>query len=171
MSTLKLAHRLTFVAICIWILHGIPYAIFYEIIPPNGCVMLNAGLLRYYSFFYYPVLHGLLPIFVASFSSLFAYRNVRHLVRRQTSVVRRRLDRQLTAMIFVRVIVFILMLLPYTIYRIYSLNATVSQADPYSSAINLLIYTLTSSLTNLSYAVRFLFVFYSVKFHENYYFR
>ena len=141
-----------------------------KIIPPNGCVMMNAGLIRYYSFFYYPVLHGLFPIFVASFSSLLAYRNVRHLVRRQASVVRRRLDRQLTAMIFVRVIVFILMLLPYTIYRIYSLNATVSPADSYPYAIDQLIYTIMSSLVYLTYVVRFLFVFCSVKFPENYYF-
>lgn len=160
MSTIRLARRLTFIAICIWIVHSIPYAIFYEIVPSNGCIITSAGLTHYYSYFYYPVLHGSLPIFVASFSSLLAYRNVRRLIRHQASVVRRRLDRQLTAMIFVRVIVFVLLLLPYTIYRIYSLNVTIDRADLYPYAIDQLVYSIMISLSDLNYVVRFLFVFF-----------
>jgi hypothetical protein len=171
MSTLQLAHRLPFITICIWTIHSIPYAIFYQIIPSSGCVMTNVALTRYYAFFYYPILYGLFPIFVASFSSLLAYRNVRRLIRRQASVVRRRLDRQLTAMIFARVIVFVLLLTPYTTYRIYELNIKVSQADLYPYAIDQLLYSITSLLLDLNYAVRLLSVFDSVKIHKNYYFR
>ena len=54
--------------------------------------------------------NGLLPIFVSSLFSLLAYRNVRRIVRRQIPMDRRRLDQQLTAMIFMRVIFFILLL-------------------------------------------------------------
>jgi len=53
--------------------------------------------------------------------SIFVYRNVRCIVTRQISIDRARLDQQLTAMIFVRVIVYVILSLPYTISRIYSL--------------------------------------------------
>jgi hypothetical protein len=168
-STIQLAHRLTFVAACLWTAHVIPYAIFFEIVPASGCIITSVELTRYYSFFYYPFLHGLLPILGSSLFSLFAYRNVRHLVRRQVPVVRRRLDRQLTAMVFVRVIFLVLFLLPYTVYRIYSLNVTVSQANTYPYAIDRLVYSIMTSLTNLNYTVRFLLV-YSVHFYESFLF-
>lgn len=154
LSTLTLAHRLTVGFICLWLLHCIPYAIFYVIVPTSGCINSSLQLIRYYSFFYYPVLHGLFPIFMAGLLSLLAYRNVRHLIRRQIPVVRRRLDRQLTAMIFVRVVLFILLLLPYTIYRIYSLNVTINKADLYPYAIDRLIFAIVTSMANLNYAVR-----------------
>ena len=153
LSTLTLAHRLTIGFICLWLLHSIPYAIFFVIVPSTGCINSSLELIRYYSFFYYPLLHGLFPIFMSGLLSLLAYRNVRHLIRRQIPVVRRRLDRQLTAMVFVRVIVFILLLLPYTIYRIYALNVTISRADEHRYAIDRLIFAIVTSIANLNYAV------------------
>jgi hypothetical protein len=159
MSTLQLAHRLTFIAICLWTLHSIPYGIFYQISSSNTCTLNNIGLIHYYSYFYYPILHGFFPILASSLSSLCAYRNVRHLVRRQVNF-RRRLDRQLTAMIFARVIFFVLFLLPYTIYRIYALNSTVTQANLYPYAIDQLVYSIVAALSDLNYTVRILLVFY-----------
>jgi len=170
MSKSQLSHRLTFVAICLWILHSIPFAIFYQIVPPSDCAITNVGLIDYYSFFYYPILHGLLPIFASSLFSVLAYRNVRHLVRRQINVVRRRLDRQLTAMIFARVISFVLLLLPYTVYRIYELNTAVTPANPYLYAINQLLYSIMMGVTDLNCIVRFLLEF-PVKFNKIYCFR
>ncbi|CAF4494191.1 unnamed protein product, partial [Rotaria socialis] len=151
-SSIQLARRLTLTAICIWTIHGIPYAIFYQIIPSNGCIITNTNLIHYYSYFYYPILHGLFPILTSCLFSLLAYRNVRHLVRRQVAVVRRRLDRQLTAMVFLRVIFFVLLLTPYTIYRIYSLNVLVSITDLGPYAVDQLIYSIMASLINLNYS-------------------
>ncbi|CAF1655210.1 unnamed protein product [Adineta ricciae] len=125
MSSLRLAHRLTIIAIIIWSLHSVPYGIFYQIVPLDGCVMISTTLAHYYSFFYYPFLHGFLPIFGSSILALLAYRNVRRLVRRGIGAERRRLDRQLTAMIFIRVVCFVCLLTPYTIYRICALNISV----------------------------------------------
>ena len=153
-SSLRLARRLCVAALCLWVCHSIPYTVFYAIVPPSGCINRSAQLIKYYSFFYYPILHGLLPILMSSLLSLLAYRNVRYLVRRQVPVVRRRLDRQLTAMVFVRVIVFVILLLPYTIYRIYSLNVTIARTEQYRFAVDRLIYSVTSSLSNFNYAVR-----------------
>ena len=58
----------------------------------------------------------------------------RRIIRRQISVDRRRLDQQLTAMIFVRIISHTILTLPYIIYRIYSLNMTMHR-----NAVNQLI--------------------------------
>lgn len=155
MSSIRLARSLTVIAICLWTAHSIPYGIFYQIGSSRTCTMPNLDLTQYYSYFYYPILHGFLPIFFASLSSLFAYRNVRRLVRRQLNIERRRLDRQLTAMIFVRVIFFVLFLLPYTIYRIYVLNFTVNRANFYPYAVDRLVFAITATLTNFNYTVRF----------------
>lgn len=155
MSSIRLARHLTLASICLWTAHSIPYGIFYQIGPSRTCIMPNTDLTQYYSYFYYPVLHGFLPILFASFCSLFAYRNVRRLVRRQLNIERRRLDRQLTAMIFVRVIFFVLFLLPYTIYRIYVLNFTVNRSNFYPYAVDRLVFAITATLTNFNYTVRF----------------
>ncbi|CAF4716707.1 unnamed protein product, partial [Rotaria sp. Silwood2] len=83
-----------------------------------------------------------------------AYRNVRHLIRRQIPIVRRKLDRQLTAMIFVRVIFFIILLLPYTIFRIYILNLNISLVDTVHYAILQLTSAITVSLMLGNHSVR-----------------
>ena len=59
----------------------------------SSCEVFNIDLVHYYSFFCYPVLHGFLSIILACLFTLLASRNVRQVVRRQ-----------LTTMIFVRVI-------------------------------------------------------------------
>jgi hypothetical protein len=159
LSTLGLARRLICISCCLWILQTIPYIIFYEIVPPFGCIIVSSGLTHYYSYFYYPILNGSLPILIPSVFGLLAYRNVRRIVRRQIPIERRRLDRQLTAMIFVRVVFFVILLLPYTIFRIYTLNITISPVDSLPYAMNQLIFAIVSSLLTWIYAVRLLCLF------------
>jgi hypothetical protein len=107
MSSFKLAQRFIFIVICLAIIHSILSILWFSIVPPIGCLPNNKDLLNYFLFFYYPVLVGILPIFISSLSSLIAFRNVRHIIRRQIPIIRRKLDRQLTAMVFVRVIIFV----------------------------------------------------------------
>ncbi|CAF4924833.1 unnamed protein product [Rotaria sp. Silwood1] len=126
LSTLKLAQYLIIVASILCILQTIPYIIFYDIVSSFGCIITNN-----------------------------AYRNVRRLVRRQISIVRRKLDHQLTAMIFVRVIFFIILLLPYTMYRIYILNVNIPSIDRLPYAIVQLISAITISLMLGNHAVNF----------------
>ncbi|CAF2751710.1 unnamed protein product [Rotaria sp. Silwood2] len=122
MSTLKLARYSIIVASILCIMQTIPYIIFYNVVSPFGCIIINEGLKYYYSFVYYIFLNGFLPISISTVFSLLAYRNVRHIIRRQIPIQRRKLDQQLTAMIFVRVIMFVAILLPYTFYRIYAVK-------------------------------------------------
>ncbi|CAF3749538.1 unnamed protein product [Rotaria magnacalcarata] len=159
LSTLTLARRLTIVSTCFWIFHSIPLAIYVNIDSSATCGITNDGLKNYYSIFYFPFVQGFLPIIFSSLFSILAYRNVRHLIRRQIPIIRRRLDRQLTAMVFVRVIFFTILSLPYSIYCIYILNAS---NDPEVNfclyAVNKLLEVIFVSLLNINYASSF-FIF------------
>ena len=131
------------------VIHSISYGITFEIRPSTGCGVISKVMSHYVSFFYYPVLSGILPIVIASLFGLLAFRNARRLVRRQLPLARRRLDRQLTAMVLMRVIFFIVFTLPYTMYRMYShvMKVTVIRSYPTTSE------NLASALTGLSFNV------------------
>jgi hypothetical protein len=83
-----------------------------------------------------------------------AYRNVRHIIRRQIPVARRRLDQQMTAMILTRVISFVCLALPFTIYRIFTLNYPISQNDLMKYAIERLVQVILISWISLTYTVK-----------------
>jgi hypothetical protein len=157
-GSLKLAHREIYFAGYLCLLHTIPFAIFSKIYPILGCIVTNTNLTNYYSYFFYPVLNGLLPIFISSLFSLLAYRNVRRIVRRQIPIDRRRLDQQLTAMIFVRVISFVLLQLPFTIHRIIIINVTAIPANTTIYAINLWVRTISITLVYVCHTVIFFFL-------------
>ncbi|CAF3925076.1 unnamed protein product [Rotaria sp. Silwood1] len=166
LSTIKLAKILIFTAIIISILHTIPFCIFIEI-RASFCSVFNSMMSNYLTHFYYPILSGLLPIFIASLFSILAYRNVRRIVRRQIPIVRRRLDRQLTAMVLVRIIAFVILTLPYAIQRMYTYLAKIDQSNLYLFAINSLVGGVISSLFNLNYAISFyIFMASSVRFRR-----
>jgi hypothetical protein len=95
---------------------------------------------------------------IASLFSLLAFRNVRRIVRRQLAIERRRLDRQMTAMVLVRVAAFVFFTIPYDSYRIYTINNSVNSTDLSHYAITQLLQAIFVSFLNLNYAVRFVFI-------------
>ena len=151
--TLKLGKSLTILTSLLWIGQSIPFFIYDDMVPYTGCLVLNKPLNDYFSFFYHPILQGILPIFIASIFSLLAYRNVRQIVRRQIPIERRRLDQQFTAMIFARVLLFVVFSIPYTIYRIIILNFQVSLKDLYPFAVSQLILIIVAFFINVVYVV------------------
>jgi hypothetical protein len=110
--------------------------------------------LQYATFFFYPILGGLLPVVITSFFALLAFRNVRRLVRRQLPIARRRLDRQMTAMVFIRVIVFVCLAVPYSIYRIYIINFPITRSKPLEYATKVLIQAILFSVVSLNFTVK-----------------
>jgi hypothetical protein len=159
LSSLKVARYQIFFAVCLCLLHTIPMAIFLQIRPPYGCIITNAVLTRYYSYFFYPILNGLFPILMSSLFSILAYRNVRRIVRRQIAVDRRRLDQQLTAMIFVRVIFFVFLQIGFAAYRIYALNVTIVPTNTLVYATQQWFQAITVSMVYFSHAVILSFLF------------
>jgi hypothetical protein len=99
----------------------------------------NPIWIEYVTYFFYPVLVGLLPIVIASSFSLLAFRNVRHIIRRQIPIESRRFDHQITAMILLRVGFFVCFTLPYIFHRIYVVNVPVTQTDHVQYAIGQLL--------------------------------
>ncbi|CAF3429361.1 unnamed protein product [Rotaria socialis] len=155
-STLVLAKYLTFSIVFIVILHGIPFLFLFDLPPSNICATYNAIFSRYYSSVYYPVMQGALPMFVASLFSILAFRNVRRIVRRRIRIVRRRLDRQLTAMVLSRAACLVVLILPFTAYRIYILNITVQPDQLVLSAINNnLLEVVTVTIFYINYSANF----------------
>jgi len=152
-STYTLAQYLALTAFWLCMIHTIPFAVFLNINTTSGCAVSNPAFNQYYQFFYYPILIGILPVSISSLFSFLAFRNVRRLVRRQIPIVRRRLDRQLTAMILIRTVAFIILVLPYVIHRIYWLQINVSQEALLRSAIDYLIMGVIVSVFNLNFAV------------------
>ena len=160
MSTLKLAQRLTVINIGVWSLNGIPFGIFYVIVPSKGCTPVDEGFNLYYSFAYLVILNGTLPLFTSAIFSLLSFRNVRRIVRRQIPIVRRRLDQQLTAMVLTRVLFLFIVSIPFGIQLIYNLNMSNRGDDLIRLAIEDLVINITSSFFFFNYAVRILlFIF------------
>ncbi|CAF2523440.1 unnamed protein product [Rotaria sp. Silwood2] len=146
LSTLKLAHRLVYGVLIIWILYDSIFLIFFGIQLTSGCNIDNVRFSLYYSFFHYIVLNGVLPSFIASLFSLLAYLNVRRLVQLRMQVMRRQRDKQLTALVLAKVIVLVLTVLPSAIFRIYILNKIVNPSDSIRIAIDQLISNIAYSL-------------------------
>ncbi len=153
MSTYKLAQYLTVIAFCFYIIHIIPLGIFLNTNSSSGCILSDPGFNRYYLYFFYPIIIGILPVSISSFFSFLAFRNIRRIVPRQISVFRRRLDRQLTAMILLRTITFIILVFPYVIHRIYWLKINPFHQKSIRYAVNYLILVVVISLFNLNFAV------------------
>ncbi|CAF3864160.1 unnamed protein product [Adineta steineri] len=122
----------------------------------TGCIIISFG-----------VIAGLLPIVIASVFSMLAYHNVRHIVRRQLPIVRRKLDKQITAMVLMRVIAFVCLLLPYITYRIYVINFPTSRSVPMAYAISRLLQAILLSINNINFIINFyLFIIFSSRFRR-----
>ena len=119
-SNIKLAQRITIVSIFIWILHRIPFLFFYnQVVSYNpskvSCAATNLMFLQYRAYFATLLLTGLLPIFISVLFGIAAYHNVKQLVHRTVPLVRRELDKQLTVMVLVQVLVNSIAVFPYAV--------------------------------------------------------
>jgi len=133
---IKLAHRLIGIIIIICSLHGIPYFIFYNhiIFPSTNttiCQITNAEFLKYHTYGYFLTLSNLLSVITAVFG-LIAYHNARHLAYRTIPLIRRELDKQLTIMVLVQVLINFCTYLPYSIQCMYAL-IVINQNEPNNS--------------------------------------
>lgn len=152
-STLRLAQYFVAVFCVLVVAYSVPSIIFQEIHTRFGCGTYNSAYNYFFSFVHLCIIVGLLPIAISTLLSLLAFRNVRRIIRRQIPVVRRRLDRQLTAMILVRAALFITATLPLASVRTYQLNRPTDENDEYVVAVQQLIRTVVTTFYNLNYSV------------------
>ncbi|CAF0986243.1 unnamed protein product [Adineta steineri] len=167
MCTLKLGRYFALMFICFAIIHSIVLGCSYSIHPTLGCVLSNYVWVQYSTYFFYPVLFGFLPIIIASLFSILAYHNVRHIVRRQLPIVRRKLDKQITAMVLMRVIAYVCLVVPYNAYRIYAINYPTSRSVPMAYAVGRLLQAILLSINNINFIINFyVFTIFSSRFRR-----
>jgi hypothetical protein len=156
---IKLAHRITSIFIIIWTLHGIPSLIFYnQIISPltntTVCQVTNYIFNQYLSYGYYLTLNNILPLITIVFG-IMAYYNARNLVHRTIPLVRRELDKQLTVMVLVQVLISFCALVPFSINNIFVIVNTLPN-DPVIQAKISLAGNIITNYFILYYTVRVL---------------
>jgi hypothetical protein len=151
LTTAKLA---TFIALLVTAIINIPYLVFYSVVEVksiNGsisttCSLTSTSLVLYGSYFFRPVLLGLLPIAVVGIVTWLTYQNISAFTNAQT---RGALQRRLTLMVFAQIFLMLVATLPYAIayaYQAITLSTVktsyrVAQETLALDIINVLVYT------------------------------
>ncbi|CAF1077703.1 unnamed protein product [Adineta ricciae] len=153
--TFRFVQRVIIVTVCFWFSINLLFALYLDVHPLYGCNIYNDIWSQYVIYFHYPVLIGIFPITMASIFSLLAYQNVRRIIRRQIPIERRRFDQQITAMVLIRVIFFLLLFTPWVCYRIYSINATTNNFSALQFSISRLVQVITICFVNVQHGIGF----------------
>jgi hypothetical protein len=151
LCSIKLAQRLIIIFGIIWIFHGIPYLIYFQHIvsPLTGkviCAMVNTPYLQYRIYVIVLTLFGVLPITITILFGLMAFHNLQQIPHYPVPLVRRELDKQLTMMVLLQILINLFTLLPYTVVNMLSLKMQtiddpLTQAQiQFSSSVTLLFY-------------------------------
>jgi hypothetical protein len=119
-SNVRVAHRLMATFILLWLLHGIPYFIFFNLISSSvtnqvTCSSVNSIYRQYHVYGYLIVLAGVVPLIFTSIFGLLAHINIRNIAHRATPFVQRQLDKQITAMVLNQLLYNTIFTAPYTI--------------------------------------------------------
>jgi hypothetical protein len=133
-SNIKLARRLSLLVIIFWILLGIPYMIYFNLIEQSTshkvvCTSTNYSFLQYHIYVYIISLAGAVPIIITVLFGCLAYCNVQQLAHRTLPLIRRELDKQLTTIVLAQVVHNVFATIPYTIATAI-LNSPILPSDP-----------------------------------------
>jgi hypothetical protein len=154
-SNIKLAHCFCGISLVIWLIHGIPFLIYFDTIESSTpsklmCAIKNEIFSKYFLYCYTAVLTGYLPIFVTILFGLLSYYNVKQLSSRRIPIVRRELDKQLTIMVLVLDIFNIIALMPYPIILVITAVSNITRDSFIDAQI-----TFYSELTSYFYYLYF----------------
>jgi hypothetical protein len=122
-NNIKFARYILLGAVIVCILHGIPFALYYDhIVSPitniTSCIITNVIFQNYQNFFDIPALLSMIPAIIMTLFGVLAYRNVQKIAYRTVPLVRRELDKQLTKMVLIQVLYNLLAVVPLSIQTI-----------------------------------------------------
>jgi len=142
---IKVAYRLSIICIIFWIIYFIPYFIFYDLIYVSSsnkwiCGITNSIFARFTNNFYIPVLFAPLPLLITAIFAILAYRNVQQVPYRTVPLVRLELDKQITTIVLVQVIVNIITITPCVIMLTIVNHTEITPEMNFSLAFLILIY-------------------------------
>ncbi|CAF0929093.1 unnamed protein product [Rotaria sordida] len=157
---IKKAYGLCVFFFIIWLLHGIPSLIWYnlDLSSTTGkltCTIANPVFNSYIAYVYLLILTGMLPICITVLFGCLAYWNVRQIPYRTVPLVRRELDKQLTSMVLVQVVFNCFIILPCIICMF-----LVDILDPNSALIN---------ISDLNFAQDISIILYYLYFSSSFY--
>ena len=158
LCNIKVARCLLAGITIIWIIHGIPFLLYYDHIPSSStgisiCVITSIVFHRYYTLFYALILASVLPVTITIIFAILAYRNVKQIAYRTVPLVRRELDKQLTVMVLVQVFYNAIAIMPFGIIGIFSTIYGTS-TDPITAAQLSFITNITTTIYYFQYVVR-----------------
>ena len=176
-SNTKTAHYLTVGSIIFWLIYGIPYFIYYNLVQSSSpgtfnCAITNQIFQTYYNEFHVPVLMCTIPICITIIFGLLAYYNVKQLAYRTVPLIRRRHEVQLTVMVLVQVVFNVFATTPCFIVLTFESNTSITN-DPviaikvrFAIAITTCFYYLYYAVNiNFSKAILLSDEFYLFRFH------
>jgi len=154
---IKLARRLVIICIFMVNLHGIPYwFLFYHIQSPTTnkvmCVLTNPVYTEYRLYVNLFILSGFLPICIIILFGLMAYRNVQQIAHRTLPMVRRELDKQLTVMVLIQVMVACFAYLPFFVVNIFVLSPNILNDPTFKYRVQM-VYSIVLMLAYAYFAV------------------
>jgi hypothetical protein len=163
-SHIKIVHRLTTIFILVWLFHGIPYLIYFDLIqsPTTGkitCSSKNLIFQQYHTYGYLVTLAGILPLLITSIFGLLAYNNVQNLPHRTIPLVRLLLDKQLTTMLLDQLLLNFICTLPYTILTALTSflpsikDPVISASFNFATVMAILLYYLSFAVSQFFYFV------------------
>jgi hypothetical protein len=137
-SNLKTARYLSAVSIIFSLLTAIPCLVYYiqNVSPETGkitCTATDNFFIQLNIYFYRLIISNILPLFITLVFGLLTYKNVKDITYRTVPLVRRELDKQLTAMVLVQDVFTFFILLPIMTLGFISLNPNNTQ-DPLANA-------------------------------------
>ena len=156
-SSLKVAHRLTISMSILWSLHGISYLVFFARFysPTTGkivCGITNEIFERYHAYGYFLILIGFLPISVNTIFASLAFRNIGRAAHHTIPLVRRELEKQLTMMVLVQVVLNACTLLPSSLVSTLQKSADLA-SNPKIAANLQFAYMVSTLIYYLNFAV------------------
>jgi hypothetical protein len=154
-SQIKWAHRIVFIAIIVWCLHGIPLILFYDISPINNtCTNTNPGFAIYAIVYLLGIICGIPALIMIVFGWL-TYRNIHKIV----VLTEQNADRQLVRMTLIQVGLVLISLIPYGIFTTYILITNSVTKDIDRQEKEYFAYTILSMVTYLYYVVCLLILY------------
>lgn len=159
-SNIKIAHRLSMLNLIIWIFHNIPYLIYYDYVISSStekhvCTLTNNFFQQYVNYIILLTLGRILPICITVLFGLLAYCNIQTLSHRNLPLIRRELDKQITKMVLVQVLITFLSISPYVIVYFLSIISSITRDTNIAAQLHL-----ASTISSTVYFIHFASPFY-----------
>ncbi|CAF1608208.1 unnamed protein product [Adineta ricciae] len=150
-SHIKRAHRIIFILILIWLLHGIPGLIFGNITSStNICMVTNNGYTTYISIYVLTYNSFVLIAFTTAFGYL-TYRNIHS----RRILAERQVDLQVVKMTLIQIILIAISISPYGIYNAYLVASSQFVKNTDQIVKETFASTITTLFTNVYYSGSF----------------